>query len=259
MRKNALIILLATLVLSVFGAFLRWLQTRNIFEAESGLAVRGAPISAIYVLFSAVVLACIVALVLLLLRRTAAATAPAEALRCESAVPKVLATVLAVVFLCAALLALFTAGGLRRPSPAWQRAFGATAIFGGLCFPFLLPKRSGDSDSASRTAGLICTVFYCFWLIFAYKLHAESPVIWAYGPEMLALAATTLGVYEVTAYFHGHAKPAWALIALYAAAFLDISVVFDVRDVAFTVMLAVSAALMLLFAYLLTANLTRRD
>ena len=47
MRKNALTITLCVLVLGIFGAFLRWLQTRSIFEEETGLALRGAPISVI--------------------------------------------------------------------------------------------------------------------------------------------------------------------------------------------------------------------
>ena len=256
MRKNALTITLAALVLSIFGAFLRWLQTRNIFEEETGLALRGAPISIIYVVYSVLALAVIAAVALGWLRRYTAAAEPAQALHTETAVPMILTVALAVIFLCAALAVLFSAETSR--APLLQRVFGAFAIFGGLCFPFLTPKRSGSFASAGSAASVVLTLFCCFWMIFAYKLHAESPILWAYAPEMLALAATTLAVYEIAAWFHGRAKIVRALIALYFAAFLDFSVVFDARSTGLTVMLAVAAALMLLLGYLLIANLNER-
>ena len=253
MRKNALTITLGMLVLGIFGAFLRWLQTRNIFDAETGLAVRGAPISAIYIIYSVLVLAAIAALTLLWLRGMHASAEPSEALRSETAVPMVLTVILGAVFVCAALVALFTAELSR--FPMLQRVFGAFAIFGGVCMPFLLPKRDGTLRSGSGAATVILTLFFCFWLIFAYKLNAEDPVVWAYAPEMLALAAATVGVYEAAAYFHGRAKPVRAVIALHAAAYLSVSVIFVVRATAMTALLGVCAALALLLSYLLIANM----
>lgn len=253
MRKNALTILLVTLVLGVFGAFLRWLQTRNIFEEETGLAVPGAPISIIYVIYSLLALAAIAAVVLVWLRTYRSATAPAEAFLCTTAVPRILGWVLAAVYVLSALAALFGADGTR--FPMFQRIFGAVAIFGGLCIPFVTPKRGGVFGSASRAASVILTLACCFWLVFAYKQSAESPVIWAYAPEMLALAATTLGVYEIAAFFHDRAKPVRTLVLVQWAAFLDLSVIFDSRSLSLTVMLGVCAALMLLTAFLLISNL----
>ena len=147
---------------------------------------------------------------------------------------------------------LFTADGTR--FPMLQRLFGAFGIFGGLCFPFLIPKRSGSINSMSGAGTVIEAFFFCYWLVFAYKLHAEDPVVWVYGPEMLALVATTVCIYEIAAYFHGRAKPTATIFLLQAAAFLDLSVVFDARALPLTVMIAVCAALMLLLTYLLIAN-----
>ena len=64
MRKDALTITLTTLVLGIFGAFLRWLQNMNLYD-EEGLAARGAGISIVlmvYILLSAAVLVLIVRL-----------------------------------------------------------------------------------------------------------------------------------------------------------------------------------------------------
>ena len=256
MQKNALTITLTTLVLGVFGAFLRWLQTQNIFEEETGLAVPGAPISIIYVIYSVLALAVIAAIVLGWLRHYKAPAEPERALRCETPVPLVLTCVFAVIFVCCALVMLFSVTSAR--FPMLQRLFGAFAIFGGLCFPFVTPKRSGGINSMSKAATVVAVFFFCYWLIFAYKMYAENPVIWVYGPEMLALVATTVGIYEIAAYFHDRAKPTLTLFVLQAAAFLDISAVFDSRALPLTVMIAVCALLMLLLTYLLIANLKER-
>ena len=253
MQKNALTITLTTLVLGIFGAFLRWLQTQNIFEEETGLATPGAPISIIYVIYSVLALAVIAVIVLGWLRHYAAPKEPEQALRCATPVPQILTCVFAAIFVCCALAMLFSVTDAR--FPILQRLFGAFGIFGGLCLPFLLPKRSGSLNSMSGTATVIATFFFCYWLIFAYKLHAEDPVVWVYGPEMLALVATTVGVYEIAVYFHDRAKPALTIFVLQAAAFLDISAVFDSRALPLTVMIAVCALLMLLLTYLLIANL----
>jgi len=256
MRKNALTVLLATLVVSVFGAFLRWLQTKNIFEAETGLPIRGAAISIVCVVYCVLVLAAIIAFARLCVKNYTAATEPAAALRCGTAVPKVLAIVFAVIFVCGALVVLFTAEYSR--FPMLQRVFGAFAIFGGLCFPFFPPKRENGGMGTARTASVILTLVCCFWLIFDYRTNAESPVVWEYAPEVLALAMTTLGVFQIAAYYHGRAKPENALRVLLFASFLDISVVFDTRSTALTAMLEAAAGLMLLMTFLLLENLKER-
>jgi hypothetical protein len=250
MRKNALTITLTTLVLGIFGAFLRWLQAKTAFE-ESGLATPGAALSIVYLLYSLAAVAVLAFIVFGYLRRYSAPREPSAALRCGSVLPQILAWLLCAGFVCAAVAALFSAG--TSEFPLLQRLFGAAGIFAGLCLP-LLPAKNGAVSVMSRAAAVLLTFFCCYWMIFAYKLHAENPVVWTYGPEMVAIAVTTLAVYEVAAYYYGHAKPAAALFLIQLAAFLDLSVFFDARAVPLTVILAVFAALLLLLEYLLIAN-----
>lgn len=253
MRKNAMVMTLATLVLGVFGAFFRWLQTRNIFDEVSGLAARGAALSIILVVYSVFVVALIIAATLLGLRRFRAEKEASAALRSEGRVPGLLLWAFALVFVIAALVVMFTADASR--FPMMQRIFGACGIFGGLCFPFFLAKPDGTVQASSRTAAVILPFFYLFWMVFAYKTNADNPTLWAFAPEMLALAGVTIGVYQVAAYFYGRAKPKTALIALQVAAYLNIGVLFDQRNFALTLMIALNAALMLLLEYVLMANL----
>ena len=252
MQKNALPITLATLVVSIFGAFLRWLQTRNIFD-ENGLAIPGLGISAIYLIYSVLALGAIAALVLLWLRRYDAAKDAAAALADPTVFPFAIACVLGAAFVICALSAMFTSE--QSEFPLMQRILGAFGIFAGLCIPFVPARRTGGHHTFSRTAIVFLTLFCCYWLVFAYRLNAENPVIWAYAPEMAALAVTTLAVFHVAAYFHDRAKPTRALICVQAAVFLDVSVIFDVRPLFFTAMLAVSALLLMMLEYLLLTNL----
>ena len=248
-----MILTLATLVLSVFGAFIRWLQTRNIIDEVSGLAKSGAGLSVVLVVYSLFVLAVVVAAAQMIRRRFRTETEATAALGSESKVPGILLIVFALVFVIAALLVMFTADAAR--FPMMQRIFGACGIFGGLCFPFFLAKRDGTVNPSSRTAAVILPFFYLFWMVFAYKTNADNPTLWVFAPEMLALAASTIGVYQVAAYFYGRAKPTATLIALQLAAYLNIGVLFDRRSIALTLMIAISAALMMVLYYVLVSNL----
>ena len=252
MQKNALPITLATLVAGIFGAFLRWLQTRNIFD-ENGLAIRGAGISIVYVIYSVLVLAAVCVLVSMLLKQYAAPKDAAAALADPTAFPFAVACVLAAAFVCCAVVMMFTTGSAK--FPMMQRIFGAFGIFAGLCLPFLPAKRTGGHGSFSAAASVVLTLFCCYWLVFAYRLNAENPVIWAYAPEMLAVVTTTLAFYYIAAFFYDRARPNRALTAVLAAVFFDCSVIFDARSAALTGLFAVSALMLLMIEYLFLSNL----
>lgn len=256
MQKNALPITLATLVAAIFGSFLRWLQTRNIFD-ESGLAIRGAAISIIYAVYTVLVLAAICVLAAALLKHCSAPKEADAALADPTVFPFAAAVALAAVFICCAVVAMFTADSGKYP--IMQRIFGAFGIFAGLCLPFLPGKKSGGHSSFSGTAAVVLTLFCCYWLVFDYRLNAENPVMWAYAPELLATIATTLAIYHIAAYFHGRAKPRPTLITVLAAVFFDISVVFDARALWLTGLYAVSALMLLIIEFLLLSNLKESD
>ena len=57
MRKTALTLTVSTLVLGIFGAFLRWLQTMSAFEKETGFSVPGAGTTVVFVIYSILAIA----------------------------------------------------------------------------------------------------------------------------------------------------------------------------------------------------------
>ena len=65
MRKTALTLTVSTLVLGIFGAFLRWLQTMSAFDKETGFPIPGAGTTVALVIYSILAIAaiCVVTLV----------------------------------------------------------------------------------------------------------------------------------------------------------------------------------------------------
>jgi len=258
MQKTALTLTVTTLVLGVFGAFFRWLQLMNAFD-EEGFPVAGAGVTVALIVYCVLAVAAICLLTLWWLRRYDRAVTAETALRCANLVPLILGWALCAAMAAASCAVLFTAG--RSTTPLLQRLFGAVGILAGLSIPFLFGKKGGSgAGPMGRSAGVVFTIFCCFWCVYGYKSVSQDPIAWNYAFEILAILATTVAAYHVTAYFYGAGKPDRALIALQLGAFLCITVTFEQRPAAMTVILAVCAAAQLLLEYVLISNMwEKRD
>ncbi len=255
MRKIALTLTVSTLVLGIFGAFLRWLQTMNAFDKETGFPIPGAGTTVVFVVYSILVAAAFFVVTLVWLGRWQRGTDAESALRCDSVIPLALGWVLCAAFAAASCVLLFSAGQSRYP--LGQRLFGAFGILGGLSIPFLFGKKGGSGAGAlGRGAATVLTLFFCYWMVFTYKLDSEDPILWHFALEILAVAAATAAIYFIAGYFFGAGQGGRTLIAVQLAAYLNISILFDERGTAMNVLLGVTAALMLLMEYLLISNLS---
>ncbi len=255
MRKTAVTVTVATLVLGIFGAFFRWLQNSSAFEAETGCAIPGHATSVVFVLYCILAAAVICGSALVFSRRFASEKT-AAALRSETVVPTVAGWVLGVVFVLAALVTLFSAHQVKYPM--LQRVLGAFGILAGLCLPFLAGKPE-PGGAFGRAASAVVTLFFCFWLIFSYRFHSEDPVVWRYCVEILALALSTAAFYYVTAFHFGAGRGGRALVAVQLAVFFDIATIFDARSTFGVVMLVATALMLLMIEYLLVVNLRERS
>lgn len=253
MRKIAITFTVTTLVLGVFGAFFRWLQLMNAFDAE-GFPARGAGSSAVLIVYCVLAVAAIVLLTLLWLGRYDRAKTAETALACGSVLPLALGWVLCAAVAGASCALLFAAG--KSPTPVLQRLFGAVGILGGLAIPFLFGRKGGSgAGPMGRSCAALITVFCCLWCVFGYKNAAQSPIVWSYAFEILAILVSTLAAYNVTAYYFGAGRPDRTLISLQLGAFLCITVTFELRSAPMTVLLAAAAALQLLLEFLLISNM----
>ena len=252
MRKNAAILTVSTLVLGVFGAFFRWLQNAGGFDPESGLPVPGSAINVIALVYCVLAVAVILALSLGWLRRYSCAK-DCSALRSRTVLPVALGWLFGLCFAVSSCVVLLFAGFGKYPT--LQRLLGAFGILAGLCFPFLPAKPAGSAYAISRTAAAFCTLFFCFWLVFSYRLNANNPVRWAFAPEILALAAAAVAFYYAAAFHFGAGTGSRALVALQLAVFFNTATLFETRTVPMTLMFLAATVMLVTLEYLVLENL----
>ena len=112
MQKTAITVTVTTLVLGVFGAFFRWLQTTGAFEAETGCFTPWHGTTIVFVIYCVLAVAAILALNLLWLRRFTGAEDVA-ALRCGTGLPAALSWIFGGAFALCACVLMFTAAQSR--------------------------------------------------------------------------------------------------------------------------------------------------
>ena len=252
MRKTALTFTVTTLVLGIFGAFFRWLQNANAFDAETGCAIPGHGTSIVFLIYCILAVAAIFVLTLGWFRRFDFENSVA-ALRDFTPIPMILCWILGIVFAVASCVVLF--GSDLSRFPAAQRLLGAGGILAGLCFPFLPTKKDGTAQSFGSVAAGAAVIFFCYWLLFCYRSHADDPVLWRFATEIFAVASAAAAFYYIAAFHYRAGHGLRALLAVQLAAFFNIVCLFDRRSFAFGLMFLITAVLILLMEYLILQNM----
>lgn len=250
MRKTAITFTVSALILGVFGAFLRWLQNSNAYDA-TGCLIPGNTITIVFLVYCIFAVVLIFAFTLSWLRRFAC---PKDSLALcgASVVPTALAWVCCVLFVLASVAIMFTAHLGRYP--VLCRLLGAFGILAGVSFPFITGK-SSSVVSMGRTASTVITLFYCFWLIYSYRVHANDPVIWNFAIEILAIASAATSSYYMAAFHFGGGNGTRALLALQIGIFFNVCTLFDNHDIPITVMFTVTIAVLMMLDFLVLSNL----
>ncbi len=252
MRNNAFTLTLTTLVAGIFGFFLRWLQNLNGFD-DNGLAVPGASIATVFLVYSILILAVFMVEERFYFRKLNRSSLSAEALATPHFALTAVFWVMAGLMVIACLILMFSSDFARYPT--MQRIMSALGIFAGLCLPFIPNRKTQSEDnSAGAIAAIIPVLFYSLWLVTAYRIESENPVLWSYAPEILAIIAALVGFYYLAAYFYGRAKPGRCLVMLQLAAYLCICTLMDEHSGAEKLVFGVTAAAMLVFQYILIYN-----
>ncbi len=257
MRKTALTLTVSTLVLGIFGAFLRWLQTMSAFDKQTGFPIPGAGTTVAFVAFTLLAVAAFCVVTLLWLGRFDLAPDAGGALKCDSAIPLVAGWVLCAAFAAASCIILFSAGTSRYP--LGQRLFGAFGILAALSFPFLFGRKGASAaGTLGRSAAVVITLFYCYWMVYCYKLNSEDPILWNFALQILAVVAAGSAFYFAATFFFGAGRKSRALIAIELGVYLSVSTLFEERDTATDVLLGVTAAVLLLLEYTMISNMTEK-
>ncbi len=258
MQKDALAITVSSMVMGVFGAFLRWLQLRTAVEADTGLMTRGAAISVIYVIYSLAAGAAMLAFVLVWLRRTALPGTAERALHVRTPFPAVLGWVAFVCFAACGLREMFSAGSAgTRLLTVLVRLRGVSMILTGASLPFLTCRREGEINPMGRGASALMSVACCIWMASTYYQNSQNPLRWEYGPLVLALAANTLVAYSLMSWYYREPKPRFAVVLLQWSVFLNLCVLPNGMGLLMSAVHALFAALEMLLLYVVLCNTPR--
>lgn len=225
MRKTSLKLCAFTVIMGIFGAFLRWLQNMNVFEADTGLAARHSPwnyaVAAFILLFAV--------LLLVIVRRL-------KDLDFDFDFPEIYAQGVPFVPLAAGLIACIMAvGGILTLVHAVGTSKSVFDLILGL-FAFLCAAGAASFLTATKKPqkknsgvfGAVTTVFFlCFWLIRAYKFSASDPVLWHFALRLLSISALVLAFYFIAGFVFGKPRPLATLYFSLLSIFLCITVLAD--------------------------------
>ena len=246
-NTNAFTLCLVSFVAGIFGFFLRWLQLLNGFE--DGLAIPGATIATVFALYSLVVVLLFAGINLLLLKKRSFSTDPCVALTAGNIIPRLIMWAVAALMAIACLILMFSSDFARYPT--MQRLTAALGIFAALCLPFLLRKKGSEEAGFSSSAALIPVLFGCLWLVTAYRVESENPILWSYVLEMLAIVAVTLSFYYIAAYFYGRAKPLRCVFSMQISTYLCMCTLMDSHSLGEKLLFGCLAAAMLVLEFVL--------
>lgn len=259
MQKLALSMTVTTLVAGAFGAFLRWLQLRTIYDAETGLPRPWAGISIIFVIYILAFAIALIGIIIFRLRIRIVRPLTAErALRACTPIPSVLVWLFCGAFAAGGLVLLFSQkSAVTQMENILGTLFRAGCIIAGSCV-LCLPWREGkESAFPGRLGSVVLTVFFCVWLIHSYLENSRDPISWNYLPELLSVTASTMGFYYITAYYFGRAKPRSAVFWSFFAALLNICTIFDLMTGAEKILHAATAGTLLLMGFLIVENMRK--
>ena len=225
MRNKSLKLCGFTVIMGIFGAFLRWLQIQNIIEADTGLATRNSPWSFALIFFVVI----FAFLLWLWVRRLKDINFPTR-------YPEVYSKTAPFVSIAAVLIGIIIAlGGVLTVLRSVQTSKTVFDLVLGL-FSFVcaagmasfIGSASKPEKNSQGFFGAISIVFYlCFWLIAAYKFSAKDPVTWDYAPRLLAIAATLLAFYFIAGFVFNKPRPLASLYLGLLSTFMCIITIAD--------------------------------
>lgn len=225
MRKKSLILCGFAVIMGIFGAFLRWLQIQNIFEADTDLVTAHSPWS--YALIAFVLLFAV--LLGLWIRKL-------KSLDFPSKYPQVYSKSIPFVSIAAVLVgAVMVIGGvltviraLSTSGTVFDLILGLFTLLSAAGITTFIILANKPEKKSSGYFGAICIVFYlCFWLIAAYKFSAQEPATWTYAPRLLAIAATLLAFYFIAGFVFNKPRPLASLYFGLLGTFLCIITIAD--------------------------------
>lgn len=141
------------------------------------------------------------------------------------------------------------------------RVLSLLGVLTGLTFPLVLTsanKPHASSRKAVCYVAVIPIIFFCWWLVTVYKVNANNPVTWEYGPEAVAVILSIIAFFRVAGFPFGTASPWRSMFFGMLASAADIMVLADTRYIGMQAMFLAAALMLTLYNWVLITNLLQR-
>jgi uncharacterized membrane protein HdeD (DUF308 family) len=235
MRKSALFMPLAAIIAGAAGFALRAKELKTVFDAATGLARRGEPVTVALILLSLFVGAVFIVFGLFTMKKYN------EKNNCSAIAPpdgSMLAVyiIIAFIMLIAAVMYLFESEHLY--GKLLTTAFGFFALLTGASYILVpLAAKRGEGGEWTCVFSVIPALFFSFWLVASYRESAADPVLLNYCYECLALGALALSSYFYAGFAYSKAAPRATIAAGLISIYLSIVTLADTYQTSLILML----------------------
>ena len=252
--KNTTKLALYVFILSAFGGFLRWLQNQSAFEAETGLMVPGAikiHIPAMMLIAAAVMYAFVRRL------KNELPAGPKDAygvFNATSMFYPLTFYIIALLYLLGGFVTFSGAG--RTAAPVLYMLLGIVGFVCGITVPMLC--KCARKHYAPRFVAFIMVqpiLLFALWLVTSYKVNASRPALWSYAVEIIAAAVVLVSFYYNAGFAYGVPNAHRSVFFSMLGAFMCCMTLSDAREPGMYLMLAATAILLVLEAWLVVKNL----
>lgn len=142
------------------------------------------------------------------------------------------------------------------------RVLAGFGVLAGISFPLLLAsanKPHVTGRSMMTLFALMPILFFAVWLLTCYKQNSINPVTWDYILELITLIASLLAFFRMAGFAYGVPDPSRSMFFCMFGGMLCIMSIADSRYLAQQIMLAAAALMMIMFNWIMVANLEHRE
>ena len=217
MQKNAWIYTIAASLAGALSLLFRWLQLQSVFDETTGLPASGAGLSTLVVITLAAAAAGLWWL--------SGKLCPHMELEPEAAftLPNRLCGLL--MYGAGAVAALGCAAMFFTEETFFMRILALVGFSSAAVLALYPPISRWGFFGAMMT--VLPVLFFAGWLVAFYKENSTNPILWEYGPQILAIAGCLLGAFRLSGCIFYRTKPREAVFACGLGLCLALTVLMD--------------------------------
>jgi len=247
MRKNAYIIPILAVLLGAVGFFLRKKELNTIFDSATGLAEKSASVSVLIFVLTVVVVIFACIFTFAGLNKFTSKDSYERSFKIGSLV-KFWVYIIACIVMAVGGVLYYKQFGLAyaRTNQTETILFTAIAVIAAVCQGILARGAYKGKGKGLSVPSIIAPVFFCYWLIIAYKANATNPVLLDYCYECLAIIAAILSFHFAAGFVYGKPRIKQTVLFSVIGIFLCVMSLADMEVSSLFMVMAAAAGMMIL-------------